>query len=136
MAFKTILVIEDNSITRKVVRIALASAGYAVLEAEDGRSALQHMANQIPDLILQDLVLPDGDGLQLLDRLRRLPGGRTVPILAFSSSVVELEEAHRYPGGFTGYIRKPVEPKLLVSAIAAYLESPAGSLVSSGATTP
>ena len=71
-----ILVIEDNPITRKMVRVALASEGYAVLEAPDGATALQLAAGHHLDLVLQDLLLPDMDGFDLVGRLRALPGAR------------------------------------------------------------
>ena len=55
----TILVVEDNAITRKMMRVALATEGYEVIEAPDGRTALELVARHVPDLIFQDLLLPD-----------------------------------------------------------------------------
>src|SRR5207247_65802 len=77
-----ILVVDDNAITRKLVRVTLASEGYSVLEAEDGASAMGMLAREKPDLILQDLVLPDIGGIELVERLRAEPGGAGIPILA------------------------------------------------------
>src|SRR4051812_37562250 len=62
---RTILLVEDNPTTRKLVRFALQKKGFAVLEAPDGRSALALMA-QKPDLVLQDIILPDMDGFALV----------------------------------------------------------------------
>ncbi len=59
---QTILVVEDNPITRKMLRLALQAEGYSVLEAPDGRTALELTARSKPDLIIQDLLLPDMDG--------------------------------------------------------------------------
>ena len=67
MSALTILVVEDNPITRRMMRIALESEGYEVLEAGDGRAALELAAERRPDLVLQDYVLPDMDGLRLLE---------------------------------------------------------------------
>ena len=117
---KTILVVEDNHLTRKVVRIALKTEGYTVLEAPDGRCALELMAERLPDLVLQDLMLPDVDGFELLKRLRSMPGGMDVPILAFSAFVGKLEEARKLKLGFAGYIAKPIEPSQLIKAIRPY----------------
>src|SRR5207244_529717 len=76
----TVLVVEDNPATRKMLRVTLATEGYSVAEAGDGRSALAIAEARLPDLVLQDLILPDLDGFELLRRLRALPGGSELPI--------------------------------------------------------
>ncbi|MBI3911572.1 MAG: response regulator [Armatimonadetes bacterium] len=120
----TILVIEDNPATRKIVRLALESAGCAVLEAPDGRTALELMDGQAADLALVDLVLPDIDGMELVYRLRSLPQADGMPILAFSAFHSKMEQARSQPNGFTGYIPKPVEPSRLVEVVRSYLAPP------------
>jgi PAS domain S-box-containing protein len=119
-----ILVIEDNPITRKMFRVTLATEGYTVLEAPDGQTALDLMAVHAPDLILQDLLLPDLDGFDLVRRLRALPGGAGVPVLAISGLLSELEQARSLQAGFTDYLFKPVEPSLLLHTVQAYLRPP------------
>ena len=121
MTHATILVVEDNPITRKMVRVALQSAGYGVLEAPDGQTALALMAQQVPDLILQDLLLPDMDGFELVKQLRGLPGGEAVPILAVSGFLSQVELTRTAQVGFTDYLFKPVEPSRLLSTLHAYL---------------
>ncbi len=117
MKASTILVVEDNPVTRKMVRMALAGEGYTVLEARDGRTALQLMADQPPDLVLQDLLLPDIDSFELVQRLRSLPGGAQVPILAFSASLSKLDEARNLEAGFSDYVAKPIEPARLLQTV-------------------
>ena len=89
----TILIVEDNAITRQIIRLSLAAQGYDVVEAEDGRTAISKMVEQRPDLVIQDLGLPDIDGLSLAQTLHTLPGREDVPIVAFSAFVDRLEEA-------------------------------------------
>src|SRR3990172_6438389 len=96
----TIMVVDDNPLMRKVVRITLQSEGYVVCEAEDGQSALKVMSDCAPDLILQDLVLPDIDGVALVKQLRALPGGAEVPILALSGFPGKLQQARSTQAGF------------------------------------
>lgn len=117
----TILVVEDNAITRKMVRVALAAEGYTVLEAPDGRTALELMATTPPDLVLQDLRLPDVDGFELVGRLRAVPGGTEVPVIAFSGFLSRLEATEASAAGFTDFLLKPVEPSRLVQVVATYL---------------
>ncbi len=120
----TILVVEDNPITVKMARLTLKSAGYTVLEAPDGRTALELMANHAPALVLQDLLLPDMDGLDLLKQLRALPGGAEVPILAFSGFQPKLDDARASSANFTDFLIKPVEPSRLLRTIQSYLPPP------------
>src|SRR5260221_8022156 len=104
-----------------MLRLALVTEGYAVVEAADAREALAAAGNTLPDLILQDLILPDMDGLELLRRLRALPGGAELPILALSGFLSRLEEAHTDRDGFTALLVKPIEPSRLIDAIRVYL---------------
>ena len=82
---ETILLVEDNPTTRKLVRFSLEKRGYVVLEAADGRSALALM-DQKPDLILQDIVLPDIDGFSLVSELRAKAGARATPIVTITDT--------------------------------------------------
>jgi PAS domain S-box-containing protein len=117
---RTILVVEDNPTTRKMLRVALQVEGYTVLEAADARTALAEFA-QGPDLVIQDLILPDMDGLELVRQLRAAEGGQEVPILALSGFVGRLEEPRTAQAGFTGLLVKPIEPSRLVEAVRAHL---------------
>src|SRR5262245_32480854 len=117
----SILVVEDNPITRKLVRVALGTEGYAVREAPDGHTALEMMTRDPPDLILQDLRLPDVDGFELVQRLRALPGRSAVPILAVSGFLSQMEQARTGKAGFTDYLFKPVEPSRLLDTVRSYL---------------
>jgi PAS domain S-box-containing protein len=118
----TILVVEDNPITRKMIRVALASDGYTVLDAADGKTALEIMADHAPDLILQDLLLPDMDGFDLFNRFRGMLNGAAVPILAISGFLAKMEQARSLHLGFTDYLFKPVEPSHLLLTVRAYLK--------------
>jgi PAS domain S-box-containing protein len=116
-----ILVVEDNPITRKVFRVALAGEGYTVLEAPDGRTALELMARHAPQMVLQDLILPDMDGLELARQLRACAAGAAIPIVAVSGFLSQMEQTHSLQAGFTDYLFKPVEPSHLLSTVHAYL---------------
>ncbi len=132
MKAPTILVVEDNPITRKMLRVALGAEGYSVLEAPDGRTALELVQKEPPDLILQDLLLPDMDGFELVGKLRKLPGGAEIPILACSGFLSRLEAAHAASSGFNDFIPKPVEPSRLLVVIQAYLPHSTANLEKPG----
>src|SRR5437867_2109757 len=71
MSAGTVLVVEDNAIRRRLVRLALEGSGYDVVEADDRAQALEAAATRPPDLIVTRDVLRDGDGLTLVDEIRR-----------------------------------------------------------------
>ncbi|MBI4563727.1 MAG: response regulator [Planctomycetes bacterium] len=120
----TILVVEDNPITRKMVRITLQAEGYRMLEAEDGQTALDQASKSVPDLILQDLMLPDMDGFDLAHKLRAIPGVDAIPLIAFSGFLSRLEQARSAQVDFTDVLFKPVEPSRLLEMIRTYLRQP------------
>jgi CheY-like chemotaxis protein len=75
------------------------------------------MVDYHPDLVIQDMALPDIDGLSLAQTLRDLPGREGVPIVAFSAFVDRLEEARATKDLFRAFIPKPIEPSKLVSLV-------------------
>jgi two-component system cell cycle sensor histidine kinase/response regulator CckA len=120
----TIMLVEDNPFTRKMVRLALEKRGHSVLEAVDGSSAINLLTAKSVDLILQDLVLPDMDGFDLVTLLRALPHGGIASILAFSGLLSKLDEAKVATLGFDDLVVKPIEPSRLVPLIEAHLLGP------------
>ena len=114
-----IMVVDDNTATRRMVRTALQRNGHEVIEAVDGRSARELMREQ-PRVILQDLMLPDVDGFELVGQLRELATSE-ISILAFSGFVSKLDEARVSTVGFDDIIPKPIAPSRLVPLIEAYL---------------
>ena len=119
-----IMVVDDNSVTRRMVRNALQRNGHDVIEAADGATARALMKSEHPRVVLQDLMLPDADGFELVGELRDLAGGTDVSILAFSGFVSELDEARVSTVGFDDIIAKPIAPSRLVPIIEAHLPVP------------
>ena len=116
-----ILIIEDNATSRKVFRLALETEGYAVVEAADANSGIEALKRESYDVVLQDLVLPDMHGFDLVRKLRQLPHGIDVPIIAVSGFLSRLEEAQAIGVGFTSLLVKPIEPSRLVDNISTFL---------------
>jgi len=116
-----VLLVEDNPITRKLVRVGMQQAQIELGEAGDGAAALELIRQRRPDLILMDLLLPDVDGFVLVQRLREMTELRTVPILAFSGLLSQLDEKRVAESGFTDFVTKPIEPLKLVRIVRAHL---------------
>lgn len=121
MSGHTVLVIEDNPVTRKMMRVALESDGFRVVEAGDGGSALAAAADQRPGLIVLDHVLPDTDGRRLIDDLRRQAGAPDIPALIITGMVSRLPELHIQGGHLTQFLPKPIEVSRLLQVARAHL---------------
>ncbi len=121
MEKKKILVIEDNSITRKYVRVTLEGGDYEVWEAGDGKAALSIVQTNIPNLVLMDLRLPDMDGCEIARRFREMAGMGDVPLIAFTGFVPQTEESKVAMAEFNGFIIKPIEPSSLLHLLKEHL---------------
>jgi DNA-binding response OmpR family regulator len=122
---QTILVVDDEARIVKLVRDYLERAGFDVLTARDGETALQTTRLEKPDLIVLDLMLPGVDGLDVCRRLRR---ESSVPIIMLTARV---EEADRIVGlelGADDYVTKPFSPRELVARVRATLRRVHGEL--------
>ncbi|MBN8729811.1 MAG: response regulator [Acidobacteria bacterium] len=116
-----IFAVEDNPIAGEIVQTALESRGHSVALVSTGRNAIEWLSNNQCHLILLDLMLPDADGGQLVEVLRRLPNGAGIPILAFSAFASKLADLRRSGAPFDGYIAKPVEPEDLIRIVEQHL---------------
>jgi len=128
-----IMVVDDNAATRRMVRNALMRNGHDVIEAADGKTALELMRTEHPRVVLQDLGLPGTDSYALVGELRQIARGTDVSILAFSGFVSDLEEARISKVGFDDIISKPIAPARLVPLIEAHLPGRRRSAHSSAA---
>ena len=122
----TILVVEDNVITLSDREIVPRQRKDTKLsKPKDGRTAISKMVDYQIDLeVIQDMALPDIDGLSLAQTLRDLPGRENVPIVAFSAFVDKLEEARATKDLFRAFVPKPIEPSKLVSLVKRLLPTP------------
>jgi PAS domain S-box-containing protein len=112
-----ILLVEDNPATRKMFRVSLETAGHRVIEAADARTALAYVDQVRPALIVQDLILPDMDGFDLVRAFRKQLGDPEVPILCVSGFLSRLDEARAFKRGFTQVLVKPLDPLQLIDIV-------------------
>ncbi len=110
---KTAMVVDDSKIVRKVTRRILEALQYSVLEAENGKIALDVYQANTPSLIMLDWHMPEMNGLEFLKALRALPGGDK-PIVIFCTTETELsniQEAMRC--GANEYVMKPFDEDII-----------------------
>jgi two-component system cell cycle response regulator DivK len=116
-----ILYVEDNFDNRKLVRRVLEAEGYQVIEAQDGQSALERLANEPIDLALMDINMPDIDGYTLATRIRSMPQFANLPILAMTANVMRGDRERSLRAGCDGYIQKPIDIDILSEQLERYL---------------
>jgi len=120
MTVHTILVVDDNPLTRQLVSAALADRGHRVFDAPDAQTALELTERHQPDVILQDLVLADADSFALVGELRKR-AKEGMAVLAFSGFTSRRDQARISAVGFDDVIVKPIEAARLVPLVEAHL---------------
>jgi two-component system OmpR family response regulator len=113
-----ILVADDDGHIREVVRFALEQGGYGVVEARDGREAIDRLGAGGIDLVVLDILMPEADGLEVCRRVRRTSN---VPIIFLSSKDDELDRVLGLELGADDYLSKPFSPRELLARVRAVL---------------
>ena len=103
---QTVLIVEDHAETREMLRRTLEKAGWAVTEASNGRVGLERMATTQPKLILLDLMMPEMDGFEFLEALRREGHPRRVPVIVITAKELTDEDRRRLNGGVERILQK------------------------------
>ena len=114
-----ILVVDDESRMRKLVKDFLQREGYSVLEAGDGMEAMDIFYEHKIDLVILDVMMPKMDGWQTCREIRR---DSTVPIIMLTARSEERDELQGFELGVDEYISKPFSPKILVARVGALLK--------------
>jgi CheY-like chemotaxis protein len=116
-----ILYIDDDFYNGLLMKRVLEADGFKVSLASGGRKGLDQAQQEIPDLILLDIYMPDLDGHEVARRLRDSEGTKNTPILAVSASPNSDDKRLSYEAGCNGYIPKPIDVDRISSQVASYL---------------
>ena len=118
----TILVVDDHAETRQVLHVLLETAGYAVVEAEDGEEALRAFASVTVDAVITDILMPRMDGYRLCHALRSDPKTRQVPIIFYTATYTSDEdERMSLELGADCFVRKPAPASKILNTVAGVL---------------
>ncbi|MEM4989960.1 response regulator [Collimonas sp. H4R21] len=121
MTTRTILVVDDSAVMRKLIAAALAEGDYQVLLAADGTAAMLHARTAAVDLVLTDWNMPAMGGHQLIRALRQLENHAETPILVLTTEASDAEKSDARAAGASGWLRKPIEPATLLEVVASML---------------
>ena len=100
-----VLVVDDDATLRELLRRILEGAGYTVVEAENGRVALERLRTLEPGVILLDLMMPEMDGFEVVAEMRRHEAWRTIPIVVVTAKELTAEDRQR----LNGYVERILE---------------------------
>jgi len=121
VAGASILIVDDNPVNLKLVRVLLVTEGYDVRTAADAEEALAVLQTFRPRLILMDIQLPGMDGLELTRRLKADPATRDAIVVALTAYAMKGDEERAISAGCDGYIPKPINTNLLPEIVVEYL---------------
>ncbi len=113
----TVLTVDDSRTMRDMLRLALAQAGFEVLQAEDGVAGLEMLDLERPDVIVTDINMPRLDGFGFIEGVRSDERNRAIPILVLTTESDGDKKMRARRAGATGWIIKPFDPVKLVDAI-------------------
>ncbi len=121
MIKKEVLIVDDDIITQNMLKTALGNAGYGLIVASSGREALDLAAGRIPDLIILDIMIPDMDGGEVADILKKNPRTKKIPVIFLSSLVSKEEEKVGDKKKIASFLSKPYNREVLLNEVRRFL---------------
>ena len=121
MRAKTVLVTDDEPHIRYMLNYKLSRAGYTVLTASDGREAYETACEHRPDLVITDLQMPGGDGVELGKRLKSNPQTASIPVLLLTARGYKVAPSDLIQTNITNLMDKPFSPGELLARVAELL---------------
>jgi len=120
IANKTVMVVDDGDLIRMLVAYILRNEGYRVVEAGNGKEAFDLLMKTNIDMVITDLNMPEGDGIELVNKIRSTPTYRYLPVVMISSELLEGRKEKAYAAGIDEWLPKPHIPKQLRQLLVKY----------------
>jgi len=114
---RTIMTVDDSASVRQMVSFTLRNAGYAVIEASDGREAVAKVKGTPVNMVITDLNMPHLDGIGLIRALRAYPACKFIPIIMLTTESQAEKKQEGKAAGATGWIVKPFKPEQLIAVV-------------------
>ena len=114
---KRVLVVEDNENNMKLLCLILEKHGYEPIQAFTGEEGVDKATEEIPDIILMDIQLPDISGIEAVKRIRMMDSMQEIPIIAITSYAMSGDREKIMGLGCDGYFEKPIDPMTIIEDI-------------------
>ena len=116
-----ILLVDDEQDILEIVGYNLSQEGYTIVTASNGREAVTKAKKELPQLIIMDVMMPEMDGMEACEAIRKMPELAQVIITFLTARSEDYSQVAGFDAGADDYITKPIKPKLLVSKVKALL---------------
>jgi CheY-like chemotaxis protein len=123
----SILVVDDNDDSLRILRTVLEGNGFTVRAAKSGAAALEEIHRELPDLVVLDVMMPEMSGFEVLERLRNSPRTARLPVILLTAKAQDEDVLGGYQRGADYYITKPFTTKQLLYGIRLVLNQGSGS---------
>ena len=123
-----IYIVEDDTNIREIESFALKNSGYQIQDFENARDFYRAVKDKKPDLVLLDIMLPDEDGMEILQKLRKNPETKRLPVIMVTAKATELDRVKGLDLGADDYIIKPFGVMELISRVKALLRRSMGEI--------
>jgi two-component system chemotaxis response regulator CheY len=114
---KTVLIVDDSASMRQLVSFALRDAGYDVIDAINGKDAMNKLNGTKIDMVITDLNMPEMDGIEFIKQVRNKSGYKYTPIVMLTTESQESKKQEGKQAGASGWIVKPFTPEQLVDIV-------------------
>jgi two-component system, cell cycle response regulator DivK len=118
---KTVLIVEDNVWSRKLLETQLEIHGFESLSSTDAEAALEIAQQQQPNLILMDIQLPGISGIEAIRRLKGDERTRSIPVIAVTAFALSSDKRKILASGCDAYLSKPIDSRTLIEMIESYI---------------
>lgn len=114
---RKILACDDEKNIVRLIQVNLERAGFNVITASDGKEALHKVLHEHPDLVVLDVMMPYMDGFEVLQKLRRNPSTRDIPVVMLTAKAQDADVFRGWQSGVDCYLTKPFNPGELLSFV-------------------
>jgi two-component system, chemotaxis family, chemotaxis protein CheY len=114
---KKIMTVDDSPTIRQMLAMSLKGAGYEVVEAENGKDALNKLETEQVSMLITDLNMPQMNGIELIRSVRQIPGLRFLPIIMLTTETQEAKRLEGKAAGASGWIVKPFKAEQLLKVV-------------------
>ncbi|AMQ44239.1 chemotaxis protein CheY [Aeromonas veronii] len=115
---KTILIVDDSATIRQVVGMTLKGAGYEVMEASDGKDALNKLDGNKINLIISDVNMPNMDGITFVKEAKKLANYKFTPVIMLTTESQDSKKQEGQAAGAKAWVVKPFQPEQMLAAVA------------------
>jgi two-component system alkaline phosphatase synthesis response regulator PhoP len=114
---KKILAVDDEPVMVRLIQANLERNGHEVVTACDGKGALEKVETEHPDLIVLDVMMPDIDGFEVVQKLKQKPETREIPIVLLTAKSDDADKYRGWRSGCDCYLIKPLDPQELIATV-------------------